>query len=363
MSSTVARPKFPGSRDFYAELRRRVHAHLKEGGYRERDIPGMYAKTGVLFLAFAASWVALMFFAHTFWLSIPLALLLGLTTAAIGFNVQHDGGHHGYSNRPWVNRLMARSMDLIGASSYIWHWKHGVLHHTYTNIDGHDDDIALGPLSRMAPQQARRPWHRFQHIYLWGLYSFLALKWHLVDDFYVLARGRMGEHKIPRPRGTEMAVFWVGKLAFFTWTLIIPLMFHSWPMVFLHGAIASLALGFVLSVVFQLAHIVEEAEFPDAELTEGQENRCWARHQVETTVDFAQNSKVLTFLFGGLNFQVEHHLFPKVCHLNYPRIAPVVAEVCAEFGVKYRSHPTIGSSLGSHYRWLRRMGRPDIATA
>ena len=359
----AGRPKFPGGKEFHAELRQRVQAYFAEHGLRERDCPAMYVKTAVLVATFFATWVALVFFAHTWWLSIPLALLLGVATAAIGFNVQHDGGHDGYSELPWVNRWMARTMDFIGASSYVWHWKHGVFHHTYTNIDGHDDDVSVGVLGRLTPQQKRRPWHRFQHYYLWVLYGFLALKWHLWDDFVVLATGRLGGHKIPRPRGKEMVGFWLGKAAFFAWALIIPLMLHSWPVVLIHAAIASSALGLILSVVFQLAHIVEEAEFPDAALAEGDAERSWARHQVETTVDFARDSKVLTFLLGGLNFQVEHHLFPRVCHLNYPRIAPIVEQVCQEFGVLYRCHRSMWSSIASHYRWLRRMGQRAPAAA
>jgi len=358
----ASRPKFPGGKEFHAELKQRVQAYFAEEGLRERDVPAMYAKTAVLLAAFAATWVALVFFAGSLWISLPLAVLLGTCTAAIGFNVQHDGGHDGYSDLPWVNRCMARTMDFIGASSYIWHWKHGVFHHTYTNIAGHDDDVALAPFARLAPQQERRPWHRFQHIYMWGLYAFQALKWHLYDDFVVLATGRLGPHRIPRPRGRELVSFWIGKLLFFSWALVVPLLVHAWPVVLLHGAVASFSLGFVLSVVFQLAHVVEEADFPDADAAD--EDRSWARHQVETTVDFARESKVLTYLFGGLNFQVEHHLFPRVCHVNYPRIAPIVEQVCQEYGVRYSAHRTLWSSLGSHYRWLRRMGRrPDAATA
>lgn len=355
-----ARPKFSGGQEFHAELRRRVSSFLEEHGHPERDCVGMYVKTAVLFAVFLATWVTLVFLVQSLWLSIPLALLLGISMAGIGFNVQHDGGHSGYSKLPWVNRWMARTMDFIGASSYIWHWKHGVFHHTYTNLHEHDDDISLGALGRISPLQRRRPWHRFQHFYMWVLYAFLAVKWHLWDDFVVLATGRLGPHRIPRPRGRQLLGFWIGKAVFFGWALVIPLLVHSFPLVTLHAAVASLALGFVLSVVFQLAHVVEEAEFPDPAAAAP---RGWAQHQVETTVDFAQGSRTLTALFGGLNFQVEHHLFPKVCHLNYPRIAPIVRQVCEEFGVRYRSHRTLWSSLASHYRWLRRMGRRPDALA
>jgi linoleoyl-CoA desaturase len=85
----------------------------------------------------------------------------------------------------------------------------------------------------------------------------------------------------------------------------------------------------------------------------------WAVHQVETTVDFARGSRVLTWLLGGLNFQIEHHLFPRMCHVNYPAIAPVVEQTCRDYGVDYKQNATLCSALRSHYRWLRAMGRSD----
>ncbi len=354
------RPKFGGDTQFQSEVRRRVHEFLSSNGRRERDCASMYGKTAFLLGAHLGIWSLLVFWASVWWQALPLAILLGLATAAIGFNVQHDGGHNAYSDRPWMNRAMARTLDFVGGSSWYWHFKHGVFHHTYTNVVGHDDDMELGVLGRLTPHGARLRFHRFQHLYLWALYGFLAMKWHLFDDFRAFVTGRVGSHRVPRPRGVELLVFFVGKAIFLSWTLIIPLMLFSVGTVALYYVIASLFLGLVLSVVFQLAHVVEEAEFP---LPTGEDTRLehsWAAHQVETTVDFARKSPLAAFLLGGLNFQVEHHLFPQICHVNYPAIAPVVEQTCRDYGLRYRAHTGFWTGVASHYRWLKRMGSPAV---
>ena len=160
---------------------------------------------------------------HAWWLVLPLAVLLGLAMAAIGFNVQHDGGHDAYSEHKWVNKLMAGTLDLLGGSSYVWDWKHNSIHHTYTNITGHDDDIDLGFLGRLSPHQKRYPFHRLQGLYLWLLYGFIVIKWHFFDDFYFLATGRLGGHGTPRPRGRDLLVFVGGKVVFFSLAFVLPI--------------------------------------------------------------------------------------------------------------------------------------------
>ena len=140
---------------FQSELRRRVDEYFRRTGRRQRDCPQMYLKTGIILASFAGLYFMLVFVAATWWQALPLAIMLGLSMAGIGFNIEHDGGHQAYSNHAGVNRLMAMTMDLIGASSYVWHWKHVVVHHTYTNLTGHDANIELGFLGRLTPHQKR----------------------------------------------------------------------------------------------------------------------------------------------------------------------------------------------------------------
>src|SRR4028118_1655923 len=178
------RLKFSKDNSFQVELRRRVDEFFLSTGRRKRDCPQMYVKTAILLLSFAMLYVLLVFFAQTWWQALLLAILLGVAAAGIGFNIQHDGGHQAYSDSPWVNKLMAMSIELIGGSSYNWHWKHAVFHHTYVNITGHDTDINIGVLGRLTPHQQHRPFHRWQHYYLWPLYGLMAIQWQLYEDFH-----------------------------------------------------------------------------------------------------------------------------------------------------------------------------------
>jgi linoleoyl-CoA desaturase len=257
---------------------------------------------------------------------------------------------------------MAMTLDLMGGSSYLWDWKHNAIHHTYPNIAGHDDDIDLGVIGRLSPEQPLLWFHRFQGIYLWALYGLLAIKWHLFDDFRQLYTGVIGEHKFPRPKGKDLVVFIAGKVAFFSMAFIIPMLLHPWWAVIGVYAIAAFVCGVVLSVVFQLAHCVGEADFPvPVTAADGSERMAteWAVHQVQTTVDFARGNPVLCWFLGGLNFQIEHHLFHKICHIHYPALSKVVEEVCNEFGVRYAENKTFFSAVASHFRWLVRMGQPS----
>ena len=358
---TVQRPKFSGSNDFQIELRRRVDEFFQRTGRPTRDCPQMYLKTAVILLGFALSYALLVFVVDTWFLALPLAVLLGLTTAAIGFNIMHDGGHGAYSRHPRINRLMAMSLDLIGGSSYLWHWKHGVFHHTYPNVSGQDADIDLGWFGRLAPHQPHRAHQRLQHWYIWPLYGVLAVKWHLYDDFHDMLTGRIGRLRFPRPAGRELAILLGGKIAFFGLAFGIPMLVHPpWVVVAYYG-VTAFVLGMALSIVFQLAHCVETAAFPMPAAGTLRLERPWAVHQVETTVDFLRRSRVASWLLGGLNFQIEHHLFPRICHVNYPALSQLVEETCREHGIRHTSHRTMRRALRSHVRWLRHLGRTGAA--
>jgi linoleoyl-CoA desaturase len=357
----TAKLKFAGSNRFQVELRRRIDEYFQRTGRNERDCPQMYVKTAILFTLFVSSYVLLVFFANAWWQAVPLAAFVGLTMAGIGLNVQHDGGHRAYSNHPWINRVMAMTLDMLGGSSYIWHYKHGVAHHTYVNITGHDSDVDVGLLGRFTPHQKHFFFHRFQHFYMWPLYGFLAIHWHHFADYRDIILAKIGNHPIPRPRGWDLVIFVGGKLAFLTLAFGLPLFFHGFWVVLLFYVVAACVVGMSLSVVFQLAHCVEEAEFPMPSAATGNIENAWAIHQVESTVNFARRDHVITWLMGGLNFQIEHHLVPKICHIHYPALSRIVEETCREFGVRYAEHKSFWSGLASHYRWLRAMGRAPVA--
>ena len=331
---------------------------FRSTGRRQRDCPQMYVKTAIILAGFAASYVLLVFVAQTWWQALPLAILLGLATAGIGFNIQHDGGHHAYSDHPWVNKLMAMTLDLIGGSSYLWHWKHGVFHHTYVNITGHDTDIDLGLLGRLTPHQKRLAFHRWQHFYLWPLYGLLAIKWHLFDDFRDVITGRIGSHRIPPPKGWDLVIFLVaGKAVFFALAFGIPLLFHPvWACLF-YG-VAALVLGMVLSVVFQLAHCVEEAEFPLP-------RRGHAAHRARLGDPSGRDDGGLRPPQPGDGLaarrpELPDRTPPVPAHL--PRQLPGHLEAgggdLSRVRRAYSEHKSFRAGLASHFRWLRRMGMP-----
>ena len=341
---------------FQKEARRRVDEYFRTSGRRQRDCPAMYVKTIIILMVFIGLYALLVFVAGSWWQAFALAILLALSVAAIGFNIEHDGSHQAYSNHAWINRVMAMTLDLVGASSYVWHWKHSIVHHTYVNVTDHDADIDVAPFGRLTPYQQRLGFHRWQQFYLWPLYGLNVIKWHLYDDFRDVILGRVGSTRMPRPKRWELVGFIGGKVLLFILALGVPLLFHPAWIVFLLYVVTVSFAGVVVSVVFQLAHCVEEAEFPLPRQDQYAMENAWAVHQVETTVNFARRSRVQSWLLGGLNFQIEHHLFPRICHINYPELSHVVEQTCRDFGLEYREHRSFAAGLLSHFRWLRRMG-------
>jgi linoleoyl-CoA desaturase len=344
--------KYNSSADFYRELKSRVDDYFKVTGRSTRDVPQMYLKSVIISLWLSLSYLLLVFVASTWWQGVLLAISLGLAMAGIGFNVQHDGGHRAYSNRNYVNHLAAMMLDLLGGSSYLWRWKHNLIHHNFPNITGADEDIDLVPLAHLSPGQPLYAIHRFQHLYIWVFYCLLPIRWHFFGDFRNLIRGDIGGHGIVRPHGWNMIVLLSGKVLFLFLAFLLPAILHPLWVVLLFYGVASVVLGFTLSVVFQLGHCVEEASFANPLDGTNRIEKAWAAHQIEAAVDFARTNRLLTWYIGGLNFQIEHHLFPNICHFHYPAISSIVEPLCAEFGVRYFAHETLRNALASHFKFL-----------
>lgn len=356
-AAPTVRVRFAEHSAFHRDLKMRVEAYLDRPGSRRRDLPRMYLKTAVILIWFVGSWALLVFGASTAWQAVLLSISLGLSGAAVGMGVQHDANHGAYSKHAWINRVFGFTLDMMGVCSFMWRQKHNVIHHTFTNVKGIDLDLDLGSLARLSPEQPRRPWQRYQHLYLWILYGFLLPKWVFFDDLIVLGSRKMGPHPLSRLDGKERALFVFWKLVFVGWSIVVPAFFHPLWQVLVFHLLAAFTLGVTLSTVFQLAHCVEEAGFPAAPSDQRMKND-WAVHQIETTVDFARKNALLTWFLGGLSFQVEHHLFPKVCHLHYPALSRIVEEVSRKHGVRYRTNATLRSAVASHFHHLRKLGRP-----
>ena len=342
---------------FHAEVRRQVALYFQQEGTDSRGGARVWRKAMLMLAWLAASWATFVFTTTGLAATVMIAVSAGLAMAGIGFNVQHDGSHRSLSRRRWMNRIAAASLDLLGGSSYIWHWKHNVLHHSSPNVSGVDEDIDLGSLGRLSPLQEWRPLYRYQHVYLWFAYAFLPFKWHWYDDFAAFLRGRIGSQNIPRSRGAVVGLL-IGKSVFVTWALLLPFLFQPAERAVLFYVTCCCVLGFTLSSVFQLAHCAPECFDPPVN---DAQRPSWAAHQVASTVNFAGSNRLLGWYVGGLNFQIEHHLFPGVSHVHYQKLAPLVASVCGKYGVRYTSRATVWQAIRAHHRWLRHLGQAESA--
>jgi linoleoyl-CoA desaturase len=356
-TSAAVRVRFARDTGFHAALKRGAAGYFEGSGRASSGGAAMHAKTAIILAWFGASYGVLLALGGTSgWLAAGLTLSLAFATAGIGFSIMHDANHGAYARRAAANRAWALTLDFIGASSHVWRFKHNTLHHTYANIDGLDADIDATPFLRLAPSQPLRAFQRFQHVYAWPLYGVLAFKWWFVDDALDLVRGRIGSAAFPRPGWWQLATVIAGKAVFLGWAVVVPYLVFRTAWVapfFLAGAFV---LGVVLSVVFQLAHTVPGAEFRAATAGVQRVPTGWAEHQVRSTVDFAPRNRLLGWYIGGLNFQVEHHLFPEVCHQHHRALARVVQSTCLAYGIPYLAHPTLRSAIAAHFRLLRALG-------
>lgn len=352
-------PKFANVKgsNFHQELKRRVNNYFTETKKESTGNSSLYFKAILLTTIYIALYVHLVFFTPVTWVAILECLVMGGLTAAIGFNVMHDGSHGSFSNSNLVNKFATFSINMLGASGIMWNNKHNIIHHTYTNIDGVDDDIEIKPMLRMCPTQKKRWIHRFQHIYVWFLYTLLLIIWLFVTDYAKYFRKKVGSVPIKKMSSFDHFAFWFAKIGYAFMMIALPIYmvgFLPWLIGFLALTMIS---GFVLSIVFQLAHTVEDTAFPT---TIGDTNKLeneWAIHQVETTANFATKNKLISWLVGGLNFQIEHHLFPKVSHVHYPAISKIIKKTCEEFNVKYIEYKRMSQAIVSHFSYLKRMGR------
>jgi linoleoyl-CoA desaturase len=298
------------------------------------------------------------------WTMLGLAMVMGVGLAGIGFSISHDALHGAYSNNATVNRIIGWSFDMCGANGYMWKVTHNVIHHTYTNIEGLDEDLTVSPLLRLSPHTEWKPFHRFQHLYGFLAYSFSTLFWVFVKDYKYFLQKDIGpflDRKNPRK---EVAGLFIGKAFYYTWAILIPFFVVSvawWQ--FAIGFVAmNLVAGTILGVVFQLAHVVEDITYPTPDAA-GAMGSAWMQHEMETTSDFGPNNWLLCWYVGGLNFQVEHHLFPKVCSIHYPAISGIVKETALAHGLPYNQHATLLEAVASHYKSLKRLSIQPLATA
>lgn len=366
----IQRVKFAHRADkagFAKTLNHRVNSYFKENGKSKFADSRMYLKTAIIVSSYLLPLTLMLAGIIT---SAPAIVaswsIMGVAIAGIGMSVMHDANHGSYSDNNWINKAVGYLLNLVGGSAENWKIQHNILHHTYTNIDGLDADTVTFPMLRFSPFAKRRAVHRFQHIYGWFFYGLMTVSWVFMKDFKQLVDYKNSGMTTNYDTGFGLIILrvFLFKAAYLFVTLAMPIYILPIPW---YGTLGCFFLmhfigGLILGMVFQSAHIMEICEFSKPN-DAGKMKDEWAVHQLRTTTDFAPNNKLVTWFVGGLNFQVVHHLFPRVSHVHYPALAPIVAQTAKEFDLPYHCIPTfIGAVLG-HAKMLRALGREDIPSS
>lgn len=344
---------------FFQTIRKRVNDYFEENQIEKTGNWKMYLKTIFMFALYLTPLVLIVTLNLPIWAVIGLYMVIGLGKSGIGLSVMHDANHGSYSKHQWVNKLVSSSMDFIGSSSFTWNIQHNVMHHSYTNIYELDEDIDDKPFLRLSPYGKLKSHHRFQHIYALFIYSLATLSWTVQKDFkQLVAYFRSG---VAQQNGYKMSkelpkmILW--KSFYFAYMVGLPIIAGVPVWLALLGfLLVHMVAGFLITVIFQLAHVVEGPDHytPDPS---GTMNSIWAAHQLKTTANFCRKNKLITWFVGGLNHQVEHHLFPKICHIHYSKISEIVKATAEEYNLPYYEYDSFIKAVGSHLRVLKSFGQ------
>lgn len=354
-------PQFAKTRpDFFATLNQRVNGYFKTNNIERTANTEMKVKTVFMFALYLVPYALLIGLnVQNFWGQLGLWSIMGFGMAGIGLSVMHDANHGAYSKKAWVNDLLGLSLNLVGGHAMNWKVQHNVLHHTYTNVHDVDEDISPRGVIRMSPESNWKPLHKYQHYYAWLLYGLMTLVWVFTKDTYRINKyHREGLLKKQKTTiGKEVLIMVITKLTYVTYVFVV-------PMVVLDASFISILLGFlwmhyiagfILAIIFQPAHVIEGTEYP-VPSDEGNLENNWAIHQMHTTTNFGRKHKIFSWYVGGLNYQVEHHLFPNICHVHYRELAKIVEATALEFGVPYKSKETFWGAITAHARQLKMLG-------
>lgn len=348
---------------FFNVLKQRVDDYFIQNNISQHANGLMVFKSVFMLALYFVPFILILSGVATGWVFWLCWCLSGMGIAGIGMGIMHDANHGAYSSSNFVNKLMGYTVCLVGADINNWKTQHNILHHTYTNIYDYDEDIDDKVGMRFSPAGKYHKAQRFQVIYAFFFYSLMTFYWTTTKDFMQFARYvREGHNRdIKRDRIKKFIQMVVFKVIFYIYILVLPILILDipWWHIVLGYLLMHAIAGIVLSVTFQLAHVVESTQFPMPDEKGNIENE-WAIHQLNTTADFAAKNPIITFFVGGLNFQAIHHLFPRICHVHYPKIAPIVQKTAEEFGLTYLYYPTAWQAFKSHLRMLKKLGRNEI---
>ncbi len=347
--------------EFSTVLNQRVRSYFKENEIDPHGSQTMILKSVILFGLYTTVYLVVLLAGIS---NLPVLFflwaLLGILLSFVGMTIMHDTVHGAYTNNRILHYLLQIPILAIGVEPKIWRIEHNVLHHTYPNVEGIDQDIHPRVVFRFTEHQKRRWYHAYQHIYATVIYGLLIIEWMTVKDFIKVIRyHRMGFFKSRIKTAFITGIILLKKLLFFFVFLYLPLKllpFDSLLVVSMFVTMLVVA-GIFMTVIFQLAHVVSDCETQSD--IENLADKNWHVYQLETTCDFAHDNKVVSYLVGGLNYQIEHHLFPGICHVHYPEIASIVKQTAHEFGIPYHYEKTFTGAVKAHYSQLRKLGKRE----
>jgi len=361
----LTKVKFPKGMDtsFIDNLRVRVRDYFDEHQISRYGNAGMVWKTiFMLSLYFVPYGIMVSGLIQDLWMLLTGWILMGFGMAGIGLSIMHDANHRSYSSNQASNKIIGSVLNLVGGFAPNWQIQHNTLHHGFTNVDGYDEDIDPGNVLRLSPSKPRYRIHRYQHIYAWFLYGLMTITWVLDKDFGQLNRYRKeGLLKLlNKSYNRLLSELIISKVFYWVYVLVIPIIFLpvAWWWVLIMFFIMHFICGFTLTIIFQSAHVVPTSTYPKPD-KEGILSDSWAIHQMLTTADFSPNSRIFSWYVGGLNYQIEHHLFPNICHVHYRKLSQIVKETAREFGIPYNVQPTFIRAVWSHGKMLKHLGRFD----
>jgi linoleoyl-CoA desaturase len=362
MGATRISFKHDGKKEFSKELKTAVNNYFEENNISKNANAAMVAKTIILLTLYFGAYGLIISGSFGVWTMAFLCFVMGVGMAGIGFSISHDALHGAYSSNKTVNQWLGYTFDLMGANSYIWKITHNIIHHTYTNIYEHDEDLEVAEFIRLSPNAEHKPIHRAQHILAFFAYGFATLFWAFIKDYKYFFQSSLGPYENKSHPTREWVTLFITKILYYGYMLVLPYMLLpvTWWQVAIGFLILHFTAGNILGVIFQLAHVVEETEHP-TQNEEGNIENAWMIHQLETTSDFAHENDLLCWYIGGLNYQIEHHLFPQVCSIHYPEISKIVREKAQKYDIPYNYHETLGVAIKSHYDTLKKFGDPATA--
>jgi linoleoyl-CoA desaturase len=354
--------------EFYSTLNQRVNEYFKSRKLNRNGNTEMILKTVFMFSLYLIPYFLMITGIVTgLWAMFALCVLMGIAIGGIGLSVMHDANHGAYSSKPWINNLLGLSLNIVGGNAFNWKVQHNVLHHTYTNIHDVDEDISPRGVLRLSPHGEWKSFHRFQHLYAWFFYGLMTLVWVLVKDYVrIIKYHKDGMVKKQKANiVTEWTVLLLSKGIYIAYIFVVPALILpiAWWQILIGFLVMHYIAGFILAIIFQPAHVIDGTEYPLPGV-DGKMDNSWAIHQLHTTTNFANKSRLFSWYVGGLNFQVEHHLFPGVCHVHYRKISRIVETTAHEFGLPYKAEKTFIDALRGHALQLKQLGaRPAFQGA